>query len=122
MPALGGFPLVKRKTTKFDDWPLELGPHLTSAEARKVRAFICLYRRCFAFSLQDLKGYKRKPIHIHLEDDHPIFWRPYRLNVSERIRVQAHCREVLATRLIEFSNGKYACAIVMPSNKDIFGN
>jgi hypothetical protein len=61
------------ETTEFDDWPLELGLHLTGAEARNVRAFIRSYRRCFSFSLQDLGGYKGKPIHIQLEDDHPIF-------------------------------------------------
>ena len=49
-----------RETTEFDNWPLELGPYLISAKAHKVRAFIRLYRRCFAFSLQDLEGYKRK--------------------------------------------------------------
>ena len=87
MLAPGGSLLVEKETTKFDDWPLELGPHLTGAEARKVRAFIRSYRRCFAFSLQDLEGYKGKPIHIQLEDDHPIFWRPYRLSILERIGV-----------------------------------
>ena len=51
MPALGGFPLVERETIEFDNWPLELGPHLIGIEARKVRAFIRLYRRYFAFSL-----------------------------------------------------------------------
>ena len=106
MPAPCGFLLVERETTKFDDWPLELGPHVIGIEAWKVRAFIRSYRRCFAFSLQDLKGYKNKPIHIQLEDDHPIFRRPYRLNVSERIGVQARCQELLAARLIELSNGE----------------
>jgi hypothetical protein len=113
---------VERETTKFDDWPLELGPHFTRNEARNVRAFIRSYCRCFSFSLQDLEGYKGKPIHIQLEDDHPIFRRPYRLSVSERIGVQARCRVLLAAKLIEFSNGEYACATVMPSKKDIFGN
>ena len=44
-----------------DDWPLKLGPHLTGAEARIIRAFICSYHRCFAFSLQDLEGYLGNP-------------------------------------------------------------
>ena len=64
---------MERESTKFDDWPLELGPHLIGAETWKIRVFIRLYRRCFAFSLQDLEGYKGKPTHIHLEDEHPIF-------------------------------------------------
>ena len=64
---------MERETIKFDDWPLELGPHVIGAEARKIHAFIRSYRRCFTFSLQDLEGYKRKSIHIQLEDNHPIF-------------------------------------------------
>ena len=122
VPTSGGSPLVERETTKFDNWSLELGLHLTSVEARKVRAFIRSYRSCFAFSLHDLKGYKGKPIHIQLEDNHPIFWRPYRLSVSKRIGIQAHCQELLAARLIKLSNGEYACVVIMPSKKDIFGN
>ena len=78
---------MEREATEFNNWPLELGPHLTGAEAQKVRVFIRSYCRCFAFSLHDLKGYKGKPIHIQLEDDHPIFHRFYRLSVSERIGV-----------------------------------
>ena len=76
----------------------------------------------FSFSLQDLESYKRKPIHIQLEDNHPIFRRPYRLTVSERIGVQTRCQKLLAARLIELSHGEYACATVMPSKNDIFGN
>ena len=64
MPASSGALLVKMETTEFDDWPLELGPHLTGAKARRVRAFICAYCGCFAFSLVGLEGYKAKPIHI----------------------------------------------------------
>lgn len=122
MPACSGAPLVKKETTEFDDWPLELGPHLTGAEARRVRAFIRSYRSCFAFSLEDLEGYRGKPIHIQLEDDHPIFRRPYRLSASEKAGVQTRCQELLAAGLIELSNGEYACATVMPSKKDVFGN
>ena len=64
MPALGGSPLLEKETTKFDDWPLELGPHLTSVEVRKVRTFIRSYRRCFAFSLQDPRSVGGQPSHF----------------------------------------------------------
>ena len=122
MPALSGSPMVEKESTEFDDWPLDIGPHLTGAEARRVRAFIRSYRSCFAFSLQDLEGYTGKPIHIQLEDDHPIFRRPYKLSLSEKVGVQTRCEELLAASLIELSSGEYACATVMPSKKDIFGN
>jgi hypothetical protein len=57
MPASGGSPLVEMETTELDDWTLKLGFYLTGAEAQKVRAFIRLYRRCFAFSLEDLENH-----------------------------------------------------------------
>ena len=72
---------------EFDDWRIEVGPKLTCAEARKVLAFIRFYRNCFAFSLHDLKEYKGKHVRIQLEDDHPIFRRPYRLSTSEKLGV-----------------------------------
>ena len=49
---------MKRITTKFDDWPLELGPHLPGAKAVKVRVFIHSYRTCFVFSVHIFEGYK----------------------------------------------------------------
>ena len=106
MPACSGAPLTGEESTEFDDWPMELGPHLTCAEARRIRALIRSYRSCFAFSLEDLEGYRRKPIHIQLEDDHPIFRRPYRLSASERDGVQTRCWKLLAAGLIELSNGE----------------
>ena len=94
---------MERETPKFDNWPLELGPHLTSVEAWKVRAFVRLYRRVFVFSLQDLEGYKGKFILIQLEDNYLIFQRPHRLNVSERIGVHNRYQKLLIARFIELS-------------------
>ena len=71
-----GTPLVKIKTREFDDWPVELEQHLTSAEAQRIRAFNRAYRSCFVFSLEDLKECKGKSIYIQLEDDHLIFGQP----------------------------------------------
>jgi len=75
-----------------------------------------------AFSLYDLKGYKGKAGHIHLEDDHPIFRRLYRLSIYESVGVKTRCQKLLAMGLIELSNEEYACVTVMSSKKDIFGN
>ena len=122
MPILGGFLLVEKETTEFDDWSLKLGPYLTGAKTQKVQSLCGLYHRCFVYSLHDLESYKKKPIHIQLEDDHFIFQRPYRLSVYERIGVQAHCQELLVARLINLSNGEYVCATVMSSKKNMFGN
>ena len=48
MLAPSGNPSMKKETTEFDDWPIEVGPKLTGGETRKVRAFIRSYRNCFA--------------------------------------------------------------------------
>ena len=52
---------------------MDIGMGLTGAEARRVRAFICSYKACFAFKLTDLERYKGKLVKIQLEDDHPVF-------------------------------------------------
>ena len=101
---------------------MDIGMGLTGAEARRVRAFIRLYRACFAFKLTDLEGYKGKPVRIKLEDDHPVFRRPYRLSVSKRDGVKSRCMELLSAGLVELLDGEYACATVMPAKKDILGN
>jgi hypothetical protein len=64
--APSGNPSMKKETTEFDDWPIEVGPKLTGAEARKVRAFIRSYRNYFVFSLHDLEGYKGKHVCIQV--------------------------------------------------------
>ena len=110
MLAPNGNPSMKKETTEFDNWPIEVGPKFTGAEAQKVRAFIRSYRNCFVFSLHDLEGYKGKRVRIQLEDDHRIFKRPYSLSTSERLGIQTRCQELLATELIELSNGGYVCA------------
>ena len=87
-----------------EDWEMDIGMGLTGAEARKVRAFIRSYRSCFAFKLTNLEGYKGRPIGIQLEDDHPVFRRPYRLSLSEREGVRTRCRELLSVGLVELSD------------------
>ncbi len=59
---------------------------------------------------------------IVLEDDNPIFKRPYRLNEIERALVQAQTVELLDVGLVELLRGEYVLAIVMLAKKDIFGN
>jgi len=103
-------------------WEMDIGMGLIGAEARKVRAFIRSYRACFAFKLTDLEGYKGKPVRIQLEDDHPVFRRPYRLSLSERDGVKVRCKELLDAGLVELLDGEYACATVMPAKKDVLGN
>ena len=101
------------------DWEKDIGMGLIGAEVRRVRAFIRSYRACFAFKLTELEGYKGKPVRIQLEDDYPVYRRPYKLSVSERDKVKKRCIELLSAGLVELLDGEYACATVMPAKKDI---
>lgn len=65
--------MVKKETTEFDEWPLELRPYLSSAKVQKIGAFICLYYNYFIFNLKDFEGCRGKLIHIQLKDNHAIF-------------------------------------------------
>ena len=57
-------PMKNKNSTKFDDWPLELGPHFICTKAQKLLTFICSYQCCFAFILPNLEGCEGKPIWI----------------------------------------------------------
>jgi len=61
-------------------------------------------------------------VRIQLEDDHPVFRHPYRLNLSKRDGVKLRCQELLDTGLVELLDGEYACATVMPTKEDVLRN
>jgi len=65
---------------------------------------------------------KQQDIHIILEDDNPIFRRPYKLNEVERTLVQIQIIKFLDTNLVELFKGEYVSTIIMPTKKNIFGN
>jgi hypothetical protein len=48
-----------------------------------------------------------------LEDDNPIFRRPYRFSEVERVLVQAQITKLLNAGLVELFKGEYASVIVM---------
>jgi hypothetical protein len=72
--------------------------------------------------LKELGQLKGQEVLIILEDDNPIFKRPYRLNAVERTLVQARMVELLDVGLVELSRGEYVLTKMMPTTKDIFGN
>jgi hypothetical protein len=65
---------------------------------------------------------KQQDVHIILEDDNPIFRRPYKLNEVERTLVQIQIIKFLDTNLVELFKGEYVSTIIMPTKKNIFGN
>ncbi len=80
------------------------------------------FTRCFDFSLKELGQLWGQDVQIILEDDNPIFRRPYKLNEVDRTLVQTQMTELLDASIVELSRGEYASTTVMLAKKDIFGN
>ena len=72
--------------------------------------------------MKDLGTLKGQEVRIDMIDDGPIFHKPYRYGEVERELIKTRTKELFDAQLVEFSNGGYALATVMPSKKDIFGN
>ncbi len=64
---------------------------------------------------------KQQDVHIILEDDNPIFRKPYKLNEMERTLIQTQIINFLDTNLVEFFKGEYVSTTIMPTKKNIFG-
>ncbi len=75
----------------------------------------------FCFQFEGIRLVKGTRGWIILEDDNPIFKRPYKFNEVEKTFVQAWKLELLDIGLVELSKGEYAL-VTMMSTKDIFGN
>jgi hypothetical protein len=79
---------------------------------------------CFAFGLHDLGVLKGQEVRINLNDDAPIYRKPYKYSDAELKMIQARTVELVEAGLVELAppDCEYALATVMPSKKDIYGN
>jgi hypothetical protein len=79
---------------------------------------------CFAFGLHDLGVLKGQEVRINLNDDAPIYHKPYKYSDAEQKMIQARTVELMKAGLVELAppDCEYASATVMPSKKDIYGN
>ena len=91
-------------------------------ERREEQQFLKEFKDCFAFGLKDLGILKGQEVRIDLQDDAPIFRKPYRYSEAERGLIKNWTMELWDAGLVELSNGEYASATIMPSKKDIYGN
>ena len=79
---------------------------------------------CFTFGLHNLGVLKGQEVRINLTDDALIYCKSCKYNNAERKMIQARSAELVEARLVELapSDSGYASAMVMPSQKDIYGN
>lgn len=76
------------------------------------------YRDCFAFGLDELGKTECTQIHIKLKDQVPVTYRPYRLSLSERGKVNGIINNLLANSIIQESTSEYASPIILVSKKN----
>jgi hypothetical protein len=53
--------LGKKETTKFDDWPLELGPHFTGVETQKYDGLFAYIVNALTLAFKILMAIKENP-------------------------------------------------------------
>lgn len=97
---------------------LNIGPHVTDAQKNKLLELLNDYRTCFAFDLSELGTTNITEMHIKLNDESPVAYKPYRLAYSERIVVRNLVNELLDHKIITESNSCYASPIVLVSKKN----
>ena len=71
------------------------------------------FKYCFAFGLKDLGILEGQEVRIDLQDDAPIFRKPYGYSEAERGLIKNRTMELLDAGLVELSNGEYASATVI---------
>ncbi|CAK1579718.1 unnamed protein product [Parnassius mnemosyne] len=75
-------------------------------------------RDCFAFSLEELGQTSHAEMHIKLKDDEPVTYRPYRLSISERGKLNAIISDMLTNGIIRESKSQYASPIILVAKKN----
>ncbi|KAL0894096.1 hypothetical protein ABMA27_014141 [Loxostege sticticalis] len=95
--------------------------NMNSSLAQDVKDQLCNllheYRNCFAFSLEELGKTECTEMRIELKDHVPVTYRPYRLSLSERDKVNNIINNLLANGIIQESTSEYASPIILVAKK-----
>lgn len=96
---------------------LNVGPHATEHQRQKLLNLVNTFRNCFALDLTELGTTQISEMHIQLNDDSPVSYKPYRLPYSERLIVRDLVNELLENKIVQESNSSYASPIVLVKKK-----
>jgi hypothetical protein len=100
----------------------KVGAQLTKEEGANVSAVVERNRGVFAFSLEEIGGFKLFEVELKLKLNQPIFERRRRHSVREWELVDERCRELEAAGIIEECDSDFAANSVMAAKKDPEGN
>lgn len=91
---------------------------LTSDVKDQLSNLLNEHRACFAFSLDELGKTECTEMRIELKDHVPVTYRPYRLSLSEREKVNNIINGLLANGIIQESTSEYASPIILVAKKN----
>lgn len=93
---------------------LNIGEDLTPNQQQQLLDLVNEFRDCFALDLDELGMTVITEMHIKLEVNSPVSYKPYRLPYSERLVVRYLINELLEAKIVqEYSS--YASPIVRNS-------
>lgn len=92
---------------------LNIDDDVTQEQKQKLLDLVNEFRECFSFDLSELGATNISEMHIRLQDNSPVSYKPYRLAHSERAVVRNLVNELLDSKIIQESDSSYASPIVL---------
>jgi hypothetical protein len=100
-----------------DDVTNQLGPNLIERERFQVLQLLNEFRDCFASDTCELGKTTITKMHIELNDNVPVTYRPYRLAHPEREAVRELVQDLLTNGIIRESQSSYSSPILLVKKK-----
>lgn len=97
---------------------LNIGPKVTESGKIMLLDLLNNFRDCFALNLRELGFTSITQMTLHLNDNTPVTYRPYRLPFSERAKVREMVGNLLDNGIIQESQSAYASPIVLVRKKN----
>ncbi|CAG9134612.1 unnamed protein product [Plutella xylostella] len=97
---------------------LNIGPKVTESGIIMLLDLLNNFRDCFALNLRELGFTSITQMTLHLNDNTPVTYRPYRLPFSERAKVREMVGNLLDNGIIQESQSAYASPIVLVRKKN----
>lgn len=97
---------------------LNIGDDVTQEQKQALLDLLNEFRDCFSFDMSELGTTNISEMHIQLQDNSPVAYKPYRLSYSEREVVRDMVNELLENKIIQESDSSYASPIVLVKKKN----
>lgn len=105
------------RTFTLDDIFPQIHADLPVAAREKLLNLLNKYRSCFAQNTKELGKTDVVKMDIHLTDDNPVTYRPYRLSFAERETVRHIVQDLLNNGIIQESTSPYSSPILLVKKK-----